>query len=235
MERRKFISVVGTAAIAAPMIGSLSACASGNKPFEGHKLAELNYAYNALEPYIDAQTMELHYSKHYQGYYNKFMTAAEGTELLNTPMEQIFSNISEQPEGIRNNGGGYYNHTLFWENMTPIPGEISSELKSALEKDFGSVDNFKDEFSNAAKTRFGSGWAWLVAGNDGKLFVTSSPNQDNPLMDISDKKGTPLLGLDVWEHAYYLHYQNKRADYVDNFWNIVNWDVVTNRLIASNK
>lgn len=235
MERRKFITVVGTAAIAAPVIGSLAACATGNKPFEGHKLAELGYDYNALEPYVDAQTMELHYSKHYNGYFNNFMNAAEGTDLLDTPMEQIFAKISIQPEGIRNNGGGYYNHTLFWENMNPSPGEVSSELKSAIENDFGSVDSFKEEFGKAAKTHFGSGWAWLVKGSDGKLFVTSTPNQDNPLMDVSEKQGIPLLALDVWEHAYYLHYQNKRAEYVDNFWNVVNWDVVNNRLLAANK
>ncbi len=230
MERRKFITVVGTAAIAAPVIGTLASCATETKKFEGHTFPELGYDFNALEPYIDAQTMELHYTKHHKGYYNKFMKAAEGTELLNTPMEQIFAEISKQSDGIRNNGGGYYNHALFWENMTPSQGEIPAELNTAIEKDFGSVDSFKDEFGTAAKTRFGSGWAWLILGSDGKLGVTSTPNQDNPLMDIAEVKGVPLLGLDVWEHAYYLHYQNKRAEYVGNFWNIVNWDVVNNRL-----
>ena len=185
MERRKFITVFGTAALAAPVIGTLTSSASERRSFEGHKLAELGYAYNALEPYIDARTMELHYTKHYQGYYTKFMDAAKGTELLNMPMEEIFAKISTQPAGIRNNGGGYYNHTLFWENMTPKTGVISSNLKTALEKQFGSVDSFKEEFGKAAKTRFGSGWAWLAVDGNRKLFVTSTPNQDNTLMDTS--------------------------------------------------
>lgn len=230
MERRKFIITAGVAAVAAPMLGTLASCASESKAFDGHKFPELGYGYDALEPYIDAQTMELHYSKHHKGYYTKFMAAAEGTELLNTPMEQIFAEISKQPEGIRNNGGGYYNHTLFWENMTPSQGEMPGELKAAIEKDFGSVEAFKEQFGKAGKTRFGSGWAWLLADKSGKLMVSSTPNQDNPLMDIAEVKGNPLLALDVWEHAYYLHYQNKRADYVDNFWNIVNWEVVNDRL-----
>jgi len=233
MERRKFITVVGAAALAAPVIGSFASCAPEQKKFEGHVLPDLAYDYNALEPYIDAQTMELHYTKHYKGYYTKFMAAAEGTDLLTTPMEQIFAKISSRPEGIRNNGGGYYNHMLFWENMTPSQGAISEELKTAIDKDFGSMDSFKEEFGKAAKTRFGSGWAWLAMDDSGKLFVTSTPNQDNTLMDVADKKGVPLLGIDVWEHAYYLHYQNKRAEYVDNFWNIVNWDVVSNRFVAA--
>lgn len=235
MERRKFILTVGVAAAAAtPLVGSLASCASETKAFEGHTFPELAYDYNALEPYIDAQTMELHYSKHHKGYFNKFMAAAEGTELLNMPMEKIFAEVSKQSESIRNNGGGYYNHTLFWENMTPSQGEIPAGLRSAIEKDFGSIDSFKETFGKAAKTRFGSGWAWLIADDSGKLSVTSTPNQDNPLMDLAEDKGTPLLCLDVWEHAYYLHYQNRRADYVDSFWNIVNWDVVSQRLNQAN-
>lgn len=230
MERRKFIQTVGTAAAVTPILGSFSAFASSPARFEGHKLPELPYAYNALEPYIDAQTMELHYSKHYKGYYTKFMAAAEGTDLLNTPMEQIFASVSKQSSAIRNNGGGYYNHTLFWENMTPKSGAIPSKLNNALTKDFGSVDAFKEQFGKAAKTQFGSGWAWLIADKSGKLQVVATPNQDNPLMDVVSTNGTPLLAIDVWEHAYYLKYQNKRADYVDNFWNIVNWDVVDKRL-----
>jgi Fe-Mn family superoxide dismutase len=229
MERRNFIAAIGTVAVASPFLGTLSSCASETKTFEGHKFPELPYDFNALEPYIDAQTMELHYTKHHQGYFNNFMKAADGTELLETPLEEIFATVSQQSDAVRNNGGGLYNHTLFWENMTPSQAEIPAELKQVIDNDFGSVDAFKEEFGTAAKTRFGSGWAWLAVGSDGKLFVTSTPNQDNPLMDVADKKGTPILGLDVWEHAYYLHYQNRRAEYVDNFWNIVNWEVVKNR------
>lgn len=230
MERRSFITTIGTVAVASPFLGVIGSCASEAKAFEGHKFPELGYAFNALEPYIDAQTMELHYTKHHQGYFNNFMKAAEGTELLETPLEKIFETISKQPDVIRNNGGGFYNHTLFWESMTPSQVEIPADLLKAIETSFGSLDDFKVKFGTAAKTRFGSGWAWLVVGTDGKLFVTSTPNQDNPLMDIAEEKGIPVLGLDVWEHAYYLKYQNRRPEYVDNFWNIVNWDNVKKRV-----
>lgn len=230
MERRKFITVLGTAALAVPAIGTIASYGSESKNFGGHKFPDLGYDFNALEPYIDAQTMELHYTKHHQGYFNKFLAAAEGTELLTTPMEQIFAKVSKLPAGIRNNGGGYYNHALYWENMTPSQGEMPSDLKTAVEKDFGSIESFKEKFGTAAKTHFGSGWAWLIYDKNGKLTVTSTPNQDNPLMDVAEYKGIPLLGIDVWEHAYYLNYQNRRADYVDNFWNVVNWDVVNKRL-----
>ncbi len=230
MERRSFITTIGTVAVASPFLGVIGSCASETKAFEGHKFPELGYAFNALEPYIDAQTMELHYTKHHQGYFNNFMKAAEGTELLETPLEKIFETISKQPDVIRNNGGGFYNHTLFWESMTPSQVEIPADLLKAIETSFGSLDDFKVKFGTAAKTRFGSGWAWLVVGTDGKLFVTSTPNQDNPLMDIAEEKGIPVLGLDVWEHAYYLKYQNRRPEYVDNFWNIVNWDNVKKRV-----
>jgi len=190
---------------------------------------ELPYAYNALEPTIDAKTMEIHYSKHHKAYYNNFLAAIKETPAANLDLKSLFAEISKQPAVVRNNGGGYYNHNLFWENMTPVKTTPSATLKAAIEKDFGSVDKFKEEFAGAAKKQFGSGWAWLVLGKDGKLFVSSTPNQDNPLMDVADKKGTPLLCIDVWEHAYYLKYQNLRAEYVDNFWNIVNWDVVSKR------
>ena len=230
MERRKFIQTVGTAAAVTPILGSFSAIASNSVGSSEHTFPELPYAYDALEPYIDAQTMELHYSKHHKGYFTKFMAEAEGTDLMDTPMEKIFASIRKQSVGIRNNGGGYYNHTLYWENMTPKQTAIPSKLKEALDKNFGSVDAFKEQFGKAAKTHFGSGWAWLIVDKNGKLQVTDTLNQDNPLMDVVSVNGTPLLAIDVWEHAYYLKYQNKRADYVDNFWNIVNWDIVNHRL-----
>lgn len=229
MERRNFINLVGTAAVAAPLFGSaLAACSSESKPavFEGHMFPDLPYGYDALEPYVDAQTMELHYDKHHRGYFTKFTDAISGTDLEKTPMPDIFAKIDQHGTGVRNNGGGFYNHQLFWENMTPGQTAMNDELKAAIEADFGSVDALKEEFGTAAKTQFGSGWAWLSVDANGKLFVSSTPNQDNPLMNVVEKQGTPLLALDVWEHAYYLHYQNRRADYVDNFWNIVNWEVV---------
>lgn len=188
---------------------------------------ELPYAYNALEPYIDAQTMEIHYSKHYKAYHTNFVKAAEDNNLTGKTVEEIFSKISTYPAAVRNNGGGYYNHMLFWQIMGPnAGGQPSGKLMDKIVADFGSFDNFKAEFENAAKTQFGSGWAWLVVAPDGKLFVTNTPNQDNPLMDIAPKKGTPILLLDVWEHAYYLKYQNRRPDYVSTFWNVVNWNKV---------
>jgi superoxide dismutase, Fe-Mn family len=228
MKRRNFITAMGTIAVATPFIGAISSCASETKTFQGHVFAELPYAYDALEPYIDAMTMEIHYSRHHKAYFDNFMKAAEGTEMLNTPLPAIFSNMSSYPVAVRNNGGGFYNHKLFWEIMTPSPVEISPELKRAIEQDLGSFDEFKKQFGAAARTQFGSGWAWLSVDSAGKLFVSSTPNQDNPLMDVAEKKGTPILGIDVWEHAYYLKYQNLRGDYVDNFWNVVNWKEVEN-------
>lgn len=230
MERRSFITTIGTVAAASPFLGIIGSCASEAKTFEGHKFPELGYDFNALEPYIDAQTMELHYTKHHQGYFNNFMKAGEGTALLETPLEKIFETISRQSDAVRNNGGGFYNHTLFWESMTPTQTEIPADLLKAMENSFGSLDAFKEKFGTAAKTRFGSGWAWLAVDADGKLFVTSTPNQDNPLMDVAEEKGIPVLGLDVWEHAYYLKYQNRRPEYVDNFWNLVNWENVKRRV-----
>lgn len=229
MKRRDFVSLVGTSVMAAPFIG-VGACASGAASFKGHTFPELGFAYDALEPYLDARTMELHYDKHHRGYFNKFMAAAEGTDAINMPMPEVFASVSKYSGSIRNNGGGFYNHALFWENLTPSQAAVPEPLKKVLEEKFGSVAKFKETFGNAAKTHFGSGWAWLVLSPEGNLFVSSTPNQDNPLMDLVPERGTPLLTLDVWEHAYYLNYQNKRADYVDAFWNVVNWEEVHKRL-----
>ncbi|MBK3517634.1 superoxide dismutase [Carboxylicivirga marina] len=194
------------------------------------ELPKLEYAYDALEPHIDARTMEIHYTKHHAAYTNNLNAAFEGSDLAGKSIEDILANISQHSVAIRNNGGGFYNHNLFWTVMSPNGGGApNGELAEAITKAFGSFDAFKDTFNKAAATRFGSGWAWLVKQADGSLAVTSSANQDNPLMDIADVKGTPILGLDVWEHAYYLHYQNRRPDYIGAFWNVVNWDEVTRR------
>ena len=229
MKRRDFFTILGVAAVAAPFAGSATSLLTQPGPFAGHQFPELPYAFDALEPYIDAKTMEIHYTKHHRAYFDKFVAALNGTDSANWSMEKIFAGISKMPEVIRNNGGGFYNHNLFWENLAPGKKDIPEKLKNALQRDFNSVDDFKTKFSTAAKSHFGSGWAWLISDAQGKLSITSTPNQDNPLMDIATAKGTPLLCLDVWEHAYYLKYQNKRADYVDNFWNVVNWDVVAKR------
>jgi superoxide dismutase, Fe-Mn family len=197
--------------------------------FDIHVFPALPYAYDALEPYIDARTMEIHYDRHHRAYFNNFVAAVKGTELDNKAIEQIFAKVSEAGDAVRNNGGGFYNHVFFWNNIAPKSAGPSPELSAALTKAFGSFDKFKETFSNAAKTRFGSGWAWLYLTADKNLAVGSTPNQDNPLMDVSAIKGTPLLTIDVWEHAYYLKYQNKRADYIDAFWNVVNWEEVSRR------
>jgi Fe-Mn family superoxide dismutase len=175
--------------------------------------------------------MEIHYTKHHGGYTSKLNAAIEGTELAGSSIEDILKNISKHSVGVRNNGGGFYNHKLFWDVMSPnAGGEPTGDLLNAINKDFGSFLKFKEIFNNAAATRFGSGWAWLV-NQGGKLVVSSTPNQDNPLMDVAEVKGAPILGLDVWEHAYYLKYQNKRPDYIDAFWNVVNWDQVAKRFV----
>jgi len=197
------------------------------------KLPDLPYAYDALEPHIDAKTMEIHHGKHHAGYTNNLNAAIEGTDLENKSILEILGSISNQSTAVRNNGGGYYNHDLFWKVMGPNGGgNPSGDLASAIDSSFGSFDALKDQFSKAAATRFGSGWAWLVR-NDSGLVVCSTPNQDNPLMDIADVKGTPLLGLDVWEHAYYLNYQNRRPDYISNFWEVINWNEVAARFDAA--
>ncbi len=198
------------------------------------QLPDLNYSYDALEPYIDARTMEIHHSKHHAGYTNKLNTALEGTGLEGLSIEDILANVSKHSVPIRNNGGGYYNHCLFWEIMGPNGGvQPSGSLGEAIQRDFGSFDNFTEAFSNAAATVFGSGWAWLIVDGNEKLVVTKTPNQDNPLMDIAEVKGKPILALDVWEHAYYLHYQNRRPDYIKNWWNVVNWDAVAKKFASA--
>lgn len=209
---------------------------TGNmKKIDTKEFPALPYAYDALEPYIDARTMEIHYDRHHRAYFNNFVNAIKGTELENTPIEKIFAGISKSGDAVRNNGGGYYNHVIFWDNLGKGSSGPSKELSEALAGEFGSFDKFKEAFSNAAKTRFGSGWAWLVMTPEKKLVVGSTPNQDNPLMDVSPIKGTPLLTIDVWEHAYYLKYQNRRPDYVEAFWNVVNWDVVNERYMEAVK
>ena len=196
------------------------------------KLPSLPYAVDALEPHIDAKTMEIHHGKHHNGYTTKLNAAIEGTALEGKSIEEILSDLDMSNAAVRNNGGGYYNHCLFWEIMGPDAGEMSSELSAAIESAFGSFDAFKDAFSKAAATQFGSGWAWLCVHNDGKLEVCSTPNQDNPLMKDVSCGGTPILGLDVWEHAYYLNYQNRRPDYIEAFFKVVNWSEVSKRYAA---
>lgn len=189
------------------------------------ELPKLGYAYEALEPTIDAKTMEIHHSKHHQAYVDNLNKAIEGTDLQGQSIEDVCKNGSEKP-AVRNNGGGHFNHTLFWEILTPGGSkEPVGSVKAAIEN-YGGFEKFKNDFSDAAKTRFGSGWAWLVKNEDGSVSVTSTPNQDNPLMPVADVQGTPVLGLDVWEHAYYLNYQNRRPDYVTAFFDVVNWDKV---------
>lgn len=193
-------------------------------------LPALPYAFNALEPHIDARTMEIHHGKHHNAYVTNLNNAIAGTPAEGQSIEDICRNISKYPVAVRNNGGGHYNHSLFWSLMAPnAGGEPNGKLMDAIKAAFGSFDEFKTKFNTAATSRFGSGWAWLIKDNDGKLVISSTPNQDNPLMDIAEVKGTPLLGLDVWEHAYYLHYQNRRPDYCAAWWNVVNWSEVEKR------
>lgn len=193
------------------------------------ELPQLPYSYNALEPHIDSLTMEIHHTKHHGAYTNNLNKAIEGTELDKMPIDEILKNVSKHSPAVRNNGGGYYNHNLFWSIMSPNGGgKPSGELAKAIDKQFGSFEAFKEKFSSAAATRFGSGWAWLI-DKQGELVVFSTPNQDNPIMDLAEIKGYPLLALDVWEHAYYLKYQNRRPDYINSFWHVVNWAEVERR------
>jgi Fe-Mn family superoxide dismutase len=196
-------------------------------------LPALPYAFDALEPHIDARTMEIHHDKHHAAYTNNLNNAIAGTEWEGKSIEDILANAGKISAGVRNNGGGFYNHNLFWEIMGPNSGNPSGDLAAAIDRDLGGFDKFKEAFSNAAATRFGSGWAWLIVTPEKKLMVTSTPNQDNTLMDVSEVKGTPILGLDVWEHAYYLNYQNRRPDYIGAFWNVVNWEKVAEKIAAA--
>ncbi len=192
-------------------------------------LKSLPYSFDALEPYIDAQTMEIHHDKHHAAYANNLNAAIQGTALEGQTIEQILTNISAHPVAVRNNGGGFFNHNLFWEVMSPGGSkQPEGDLLKSMDAAFGSYQNFKEAFTKAALTRFGSGWAWLVKQGD-SLVISSTPNQDNPLMDLAEVKGVPVLGVDVWEHAYYLKYQNRRPDYVNAFFNVINWDDVAKR------
>jgi superoxide dismutase, Fe-Mn family len=242
INRRKFIATTSAAGIAATVLPSW-AC-TGTKSMTQTFVAEeipyaqqpLLYNYKTLEPAIDAMTMEIHYSKHAAAYTKNLTDAvvAEGVDTGKEKLTSLLAKISKYSAKMRNNGGGHYNHEFFWKSMkapaeSNMPGTV---LATAIIKDFGSVEAFKTQFADAGKNRFGSGWAWLVKTDENKLVVGSTPNQDNPLMDTSDIKGTPLLGLDVWEHAYYLKYQNKRADYINAWWTVVNWDMVQSRFAA---
>lgn len=242
-SRRDFLATAGKAGMVAGFSGTaLTSLAKGAaspdlsnriKDTIPYKQEPLPYSFSALEPSIDARTMEIHYTKHAAGY-AKNLEEAVGAEHLDTEkvkLEELLASVSKYSTKMRNNAGGHYNHSLFWKLMTP-PGKTdqpSSGLRTAIQRDFGSLDELKTKFEDAGKTRFGSGWAWVIVNEDKKLAVVSTPNQDNPLMDISEVKGEPLFGLDVWEHAYYLKYQNKRPDYINAWWNVLNWNFVNER------
>lgn len=199
------------------------------------ELSALPYAHNALEPHIDEKTMEIHHGKHHQAYVNNLNNAVKGNAAEGVSLVDLVHNISKYSPAIRNNGGGHWNHSFFWGIMGPNGGgQPTGALMDAIVASFGSFDAMKEQFNSAGTTRFGSGWAWLIV-HDHKLAITSTPNQDNPLMDIAEVKGTPILGLDVWEHAYYLHYQNRRPDYIGAFWNVINWSAVNAHFEAATK
>ncbi|NOH25851.1 superoxide dismutase [Vibrio europaeus] len=198
-----------------------------------HTFPELPYSYDSLEPYIDAKTMEVHYNKHHRTYFDKFIAAVSGTELESTALKDIFANISQLPPAVRNNGGGYYNHILYWNCMKPNGGGVpQGKLGEDIVSTFGSFEAFQQQFTDAAINTFGSGFAWLIV-KDGQLVITSTSNQDNPLMDAAGAQGEPILALDVWEHAYYISYQNRRPDYIEAWWNVVNWDAVSDNYAAA--
>lgn len=194
-------------------------------------LPKLSYSYDALEPYIDAKTMEIHHTKHHQAYIDKLNKAIEGTEWEGKTIEEILANVSKLDRVVRNNAGGHWNHSFFWEILSPEKSMPTGELLNAINKSFGSFEEFKNKFTESATTLFGSGWVWLIVQN-GELKIVQTPLQDNPFMDDAKEKGTPILGLDVWEHAYYLNYQNRRAGYISAFWNVVNWQEVASKFIA---
>ncbi len=242
-SRRDFLATAGKAGMVAGLSGNALASIAGNTLQADHhfympdpipyKQQPLPYAFDALEPSIDARTMEIHYTKHAAGYAKNLDEAveAEHVDTGKITLEELLGSVSKYSTKMRNNAGGHYNHSLFWQLMGS-PGKMtmpSSALDAAIQKDFGSLDNLKTKFNDAGKTRFGSGWAWVILTTDKKLAVASTPNQDNTLMDIGDVKGQPLFGLDVWEHAYYLKYQNKRPDYITAWWNVLNWDFVNKR------
>ncbi len=232
MQRRKFLFALG-AIPAVSVLGKVDNQLNyikkqirSTNTMAKFELPQLPYAYDALEPYIDKMTMEIHHTKHHNAYVTNLNKALEGTENEGKTLYEMFAMMSSLPAAIRNNGGGHWNHSLFWTLMKQNGGgNPTGKIADAINSAFGSFDEFKVKFSAAATTRFGSGWAWLLV-QDGKLVVSSTPNQENPLMDVAEVKGTPVLGLDVWEHAYYLKYQNKRPDYIENWWNVVNWDKV---------
>jgi superoxide dismutase, Fe-Mn family len=244
LSRRAFINTAGKAGVMAGLTGSvLTTLANTNSKENNHLKSPpdpvpytqrpLPYSYSALEPAIDAMTMEIHYSKHAATYAKNLSEAVEAEKVDTSKMslEDLLASISKYSVKMRNNAGGHYNHSLFWELMNS-PGKVaapSTALMTAIQRDFGSVDALKTKFNDAAKGRFGSGWAWVIVKNDNKLDVVSTPNQDNPLMDLSDAKGQPLFGIDVWEHAYYLKYQNKRPDYITAWWSVLNWDYINTR------
>ncbi len=242
MKKRNFLkvtSIITAGAFVSPLISSCGDNVEDNKdipaPTGTYELPALGFEYNALEPYIDAQTMEIHHSKHHAGYTKKFNAALDGdADFAGKTIEEMFATLTgaEAQNGIRNNGGGFYNHKLFWSIMAPnAGGQPTGDAATAINTAFGSFEKFQEEFAAAAKGVFGSGWAWLCKDTDNKLFITSTANQDNPLMKgLVEQTGTPILGLDVWEHAYYLKYQNLRGDYISNFFNVINWDAVNGYL-----
>lgn len=248
MKKRDFLktgALLTMGAVVAPLVGC-----NNNTPTQEeenpqepvkadpiiYKLPALGYGFDALEPHIDARTMEIHHGKHHAGYTKKLNKALEGSDRASEDLRTIFANLQDKDEdtAVRNNGGGFYNHKLFWEVIGPNKGgQPTGDLATAIDQSFGSFENFSTTFKDAASSRFGSGWAWLIKGEDGKLAVTDTANQDNPLMkNLAEKTGSPILGLDVWEHAYYLKYQNKRGEYINSFFDIINWEAVAAKLTA---